>query len=90
MLSSFLPFVSKYIYSCSFFLVLVFTLTLIGNGFAFLQEEHYLIANKTLWIQTKFSSGSILLPDMCSNTRNNTFEHPLQGCILYIESGKTK
>ncbi|XP_052720868.1 uncharacterized protein LOC128192314 isoform X2 [Crassostrea angulata] len=66
--------------------VLVFTCTLIGNGFAFLQEEQYLIANKTLWIQTKYSSGSIPLPDMCSDTSNNTFEHPLQSCISYVES----
>eukprot|EP00105_Crassostrea_gigas_P005948 XP_011419709.1 PREDICTED: uncharacterized protein LOC105322590 [Crassostrea gigas] len=66
--------------------VLVFTFTLIGNGFAFLQEEQYLIANKTLWIQTKNSSGSIPLPDMCSDTSNNTFEHPLQSCISYVES----
>lgn len=89
MLSSFFPYVSKYTYSCFFFfLVLVFTL--IGNGFVFVQEEQYLIANKTLWIQAKFTNGSILFPDMCRNTSNNTFEHPLQGCILYIESGKTK
>lgn len=74
----------------SFFLVLVFTCTLIGNGFALLQEEQYLIANKTLWIQTKYSSGSIPLPDMCSDTSNNTFEHPLQSCISYVESGKIK
>lgn len=91
MLSSFFPYVSKYTYSCFFFfLVLVFTFTLIGNGFVFVQEEQNLIANKTLWIQAKFTNGSILFPDMCRNTSNNTFEHPLQGCILYIESGKTK